>query len=91
MINNVISMRRIMLLLFSVNIMLIAVEGENTTYEQDYVSFETTVNLKIFDVLLLDSDGIPIKGLTKDKFQLYIDGDKVDIDTFDIVNYKELA
>lgn len=45
------------------------------------------VKLKLFDVLALDSDGNPIKNLTRDRFKIFIDGKEVKIGTFDIVDY----
>lgn len=79
----------ITLLLILCHVFLQSDEKPPTKTGQESVSFETTVRLKIFDVLLLNSEGIPIRGMDKDKFRLFIDGNRADIDTFDIVDYKE--
>jgi len=82
---NTISTQIIMSLIFLICSCFLSAQNERKII----VEFDSTVKLKIFDVLLLNSEGMPIKGLNKNKFKLFIDGDKVDIDTFDMVDYKD--
>ena len=61
----------------------------STKDKKPSVTYETTVRLKLFDVLALDEDDKPVTGLTKDDFELYIDGRRMPVDTFDIMDFSE--
>lgn len=61
-----------------------AVRGNSNNEE---FNIKVDVRLKLFDVLVFDSDEKPIKNLRKEQFKIFIDDKEVEIGTFDIIDY----
>jgi len=76
----------VFLLFLSIFILFGSVYGISSSHTDEF-KIKVDVNLKLFDVLVFDSDEKQIKNLHKDQFKVFIDGREMEIGTFDVIDY----
>jgi len=74
------------LFFLSVFTLFSSVCGISSSHTEEF-KVKVDVKLKLFDVLVFDSDEKPVKNLHKDQFKVFINGLEVEIGTFDVIDY----